>query len=242
LENEPKKEERTVRSDAYVSKTLESYLNLYRYRTVRRFVKKAHTLLDVGTGYGYGVHFFDEAFDSDLSVGIDASGRALKHANKRYKGKRRCFIKCSATHLPFKNKSFDLITCLEVIEHIPSPSMVLKEIHQTLKNEGSLVISTPNKYTIGSLLRQKDKEQPPKNPFHMREYSISEFRNLLKKEKFSAIHKLGIYTPIPRLGKIKRIRNSYLYSRLSCHAFGFLQWLCRYQLYVCKRHPQNTRT
>ena len=234
MENELKKEEKTERSDAYISKTLESYLNLYRCRIAPRLIKKAHILLDVGTGCGYGVHFLDETFSGDLSVGIDASGRALKYANRRYKGERRCFIKCSATHLPFKNKSFDLITCLEVIEHIHFPSMVLKEIHRTLKNEGSLVISTPNKYTIGSMLRQKDKNQHPKNPFHIREYSVPKFRQLLRREKFNVVHKMGVYTPVPRIEKIKRVRNSYLYSRLSCHAFSFLQWLCRYQLYVCE--------
>lgn len=227
------------RSDAYISKSLESYVNLYRYRAASRFIKKAHTLLDIGTGCGYGVHYLDSALNSNLSIGIDVSNTALKYANKRYKGEQRCFIQSSATHLPFRNESFDLITCLEVIEHTHSPSMVLKEIHRTLKKKGKLVISTPNRYTVGSVLRRKSKNEPPRNPFHAREYSIPEFRELLERERFNVVHKMGIYTPIPRVEKVKHIRNSYLYSRLSCHAFSFLQWLCRYQQYVCRIRPQE---
>jgi len=227
------------RSDAYTSKTLESYLNLYRYRAASRYVMEASTLLDVGTGYGYGVHYLDSASNSNLSIGIDISTAALKYANERYRGERRCFIQCSATHLPFQDKIFDLITCLEVIEHVRTPSMVLDEIHRTLKINGKLIISTPNRYTIGSLLRQKSKDEPPRNPFHVHEYSIPEFRELLKREEFSVIHKMGIYTPIPRVRKVKGIRNSYLYSRLSCHAFSFLQRLCRYQQYVCTIRPRK---
>lgn len=46
---------------------------------------------------------------------------------------------------PFNNKTFDLVLCTEVIEHlIQSPSHMITEINRILKDDGLLILSTPN--------------------------------------------------------------------------------------------------
>lgn len=46
--------------------------------------------------------------------------------------------------LPYKNETFDVVVCSEVIEHLENPWHALKEFHHVLKPKGILVISTPN--------------------------------------------------------------------------------------------------
>ena len=46
--------------------------------------------------------------------------------------------------LPFKDKSFQYLTCVEVIEHLESPWQLIREFARVLKPNGLLVLTTPN--------------------------------------------------------------------------------------------------
>lgn len=63
-------------------------------------------------------------------------------------------------NLPFKDKSFDYVFCLEVLEHIHSPFNVLSELKRVSKSY--VVISVPNPYhyrdVIKHILRMPDKQ------------------------------------------------------------------------------------
>lgn len=218
----------TERSDAYTSNTLYSYIDLFRYRIAARSVKRASKIIDIGSGLGYGIHFLDRTLTSDLSIGVDIDAGAVKYSQKRYGGKSRCFVLCDAMYLPFKGKSFDLITCFETIEHTRSPSKVLQEIHRTLRERGKLIVSTPN----NMLVRLLSKKNKPMNPFHQVEFSFSEFKELLSEEGFSVLRSVGFYFPIPVIRRYERLRNSKFYAMFSCHAFSFLPWICLYQLHT----------
>lgn len=64
------------------------------------------------------------------------------------------FKECNLnSKLPFSDNSFDYIIFLEVIEHIYNPQFVISEISRVLKENGRLIISTPNILNIGSRMR-----------------------------------------------------------------------------------------
>jgi SAM-dependent methyltransferase len=48
--------------------------------------------------------------------------------------------------LPFADKTFDLVWCTEVIEHVLKPEFTLNEIDRVLKPGGKLLLSTPNSF------------------------------------------------------------------------------------------------
>lgn len=52
--------------------------------------------------------------------------------------------------IPFPDKTFDVIICQEIIEHIENPWKMIREAKRLLKEDGIIVITTPNTLSIQS--------------------------------------------------------------------------------------------
>lgn len=52
-------------------------------------------------------------------------------------------IVCDITNIPQPDKSFDVILCSEVFEHLPDPLSALKEFSRLLKPGGILIVTAP---------------------------------------------------------------------------------------------------
>jgi 2-polyprenyl-3-methyl-5-hydroxy-6-metoxy-1,4-benzoquinol methylase len=102
---------------------------------------KNKTFLEVGCGLGY---FSERALSMGAKVtGIDVGSKLVKKTKDRVPGGR--FLTASAAKLPFKNNTFDIVLCTEVIEHVEFQQKTLKEMFRVLKHGGVLVITTPNR-------------------------------------------------------------------------------------------------
>ncbi len=55
-----------------------------------------------------------------------------------------CDANDDAVHLPFRDGSFDLIVCTEVVEHMLWPQHLVRESFRLLRPGGGLLISVPN--------------------------------------------------------------------------------------------------
>lgn len=90
-------------------------------------------LLDAGAGEGrYRSHFKHVDY-----VGIDL---AVGDATWDYS---RLDVIGDLAHLPFRDETFDLALCLEVLEHLPEPLVALKELNRVLRSGGRLYFSVP---------------------------------------------------------------------------------------------------
>ena len=93
-------------------------------------------LLDVGVGDGYTIRLVKP--DGEIT-GIDFDKAELAGAEARgISGKEG-----SAYDIPFPARSFEIVTCFEVLEHLKAPVDALKEIDRVLRPGGHLVVSTP---------------------------------------------------------------------------------------------------
>jgi ubiquinone/menaquinone biosynthesis C-methylase UbiE len=96
-------------------------------------------LLDVGCGRGTLAHFIN--LNVEL-YGIDISETAIFEANKIYNHAKQ--IDLDKDELPYDNNFFDIAVALDVLEHVYDPLAVINKIYRVLKNDGKLVLSTPN--------------------------------------------------------------------------------------------------
>jgi len=108
--------------------------------SVEAFLGTGERLLDVGCGNGALAGLAMPRFGQ--VCGCDLAEQALREA--RCKGVTSVCADLNAGTLPYKDGSFDCVTCLEVIEHVIDPLGLLKEAHRVLRPSGHLVITTPN--------------------------------------------------------------------------------------------------
>jgi len=149
-----------------------------------------NSLLDIGCGEGYITNEL-AALKKCRITGIDLGEEPLKKARNQYKNIE--FIKCSACELPFKDSSFDLISALEILEHLDNPEKALKEIKRVAKKW--VIISVPNEplWRILNVITLRYLRGLGNTPGHVNHWTPKEFTNLIK--KYFRI--LKISRPIP---------------------------------------------
>ena len=139
-------------------------------------------VLDCACGTGVGTHFFSQS--ARAVVALDISPEATKEASARCHDRDNIIFKQgSATKLPLADESVDLYVSLETIEHLENDVPYLDEAVRVLRPGGIFICSTPNRTVTNPGKTLIDK---PTNPFHVREYSTREFKNILEK-KFSNV-------------------------------------------------------
>ena len=124
-----------------------------KFERIRQRMGRFDRHLDIACGPGTFLGMLDSALTSEpqaggRSIGVDLEPRQLAYAQARYGDMPGIdgFVAARADDLPFASGSFDLITCIELIEHIPEKSTrcLLNEIRRILVPGGRLILTTPN--------------------------------------------------------------------------------------------------
>jgi SAM-dependent methyltransferase len=82
--------------------------------------RKLHAL-DVGCGAGLGVVRLAARPEIERVIGLDTSPVALQEAHGRQSG--LLLVRGSALALPFDSHSFNIVTCFDVLQHLPDGSL-----------------------------------------------------------------------------------------------------------------------
>jgi SAM-dependent methyltransferase len=185
------------RSENYFLRSVDAGYEDYSFQenslriTFRRFLEQlkkqgmtSDRLLEVGCGYGY---FLDEAKDFfSYRAGVELSQDAGSHA-ERISGAR--IYVGDSNSLPIEYNNFNLIVLINLIEHIYSPIDFLLLIKKRLRDNGRIVIATPD---IGSFWYTMMRKRWPsfKIPEHIAFYSGKTLKSLLQKTGFGDIQEL----------------------------------------------------
>ena len=134
--------------------------NQWVFETLSK-LKADAKILDVGCGGGFLSNFLSE---KGFSVtGLDLSKESLEVAKLCNHGGQAHYVYGDAYKLPFEDQSFDSVTCMDFLEHVSEPALVLKEIARVLKPGGSFFFHTFNRNWLAWLVVIKGVEWFVKN-------------------------------------------------------------------------------
>ena len=153
----------------------ESFVWDARIRNIKKF-KKTGNFLDIGSSFG---GFLTRAKKAGFETfGIEISEYSAQYANER--GIRT--FNGSLLDADFPAEFFDVITLIEVIEHLDKPELVFAKLAKLLKPGGLLLIQTAN------FDGMQAKEEGPKYhyylPGHLYYYSLTNLKKILTKNGF----------------------------------------------------------
>jgi 2-polyprenyl-3-methyl-5-hydroxy-6-metoxy-1,4-benzoquinol methylase len=118
-------------------------------RELRRWVKVHHgetQILDAGSGFGQYSYFLARKWENTIITGIDLKKEQIDDCSQFFD---RAGLKNVQFHyanlISYKKTSaFDLVLCVDVMEHIRGDTVVLRNFFESLKPGGLLLISTPS--------------------------------------------------------------------------------------------------
>ena len=99
-------------------------------------------VLEIGCGSGIISHEISKIVKRMIAT--DVSNEAL-YTSLRKDSLPFHFTLSDGSYLPYRNNSFDIVICNEVIEHVSDQEKLVDEIYRVMKSEGLCYIATPNK-------------------------------------------------------------------------------------------------
>jgi 2-polyprenyl-3-methyl-5-hydroxy-6-metoxy-1,4-benzoquinol methylase len=112
---------------------------LTRYQGLKSFLHGKKEVLEIGSGGGEFAYLLTQ-------LGFAVRGIEPNEGYGNYsKSEYGLDIQIGfAQNTEFVSESFDFITTSHVLEHVDDPTLVLKKLHDWLKNDGILAIEVPN--------------------------------------------------------------------------------------------------
>ncbi|MCK4352482.1 class I SAM-dependent methyltransferase [candidate division WOR-3 bacterium] len=100
-------------------------------------------IIDVGCGTGDFLRLLKNKYPSCLEIfGSDISDASIERCKNIIPDGK--FIQSDIFHLNFKDKYFDVVICMELLEHIEFPHDALKELTRICKTNGYAILTVPN--------------------------------------------------------------------------------------------------
>lgn len=143
------------------------------YLALNDYVEDGDAVLDVGCGLGYGLDLL--AIKASAVTGIDVDPKAIAWCRERDEGRNPRLAGLhvyDGDRLPFEDDSFDVVTSVDVIEHVPDYHAFLRELVRVARR--AVVVSTPNRRA-----EHTNPDGTPRNHWHLREWTRDELAAIL---------------------------------------------------------------
>jgi len=144
------------------------------FLALNKYLNEGATVLDVGFGLGYGLNIL--AIKAREVSGVDVDVKVLDYCRDTVEGRNPRLVHLGlydGYNLPFPNGHFDIVTCVDVLEHVEDYHRFLDELLRVA--DKGVFISTPNRrpeYT--------NSDGTPKNFWHLREWTFGELEAILQ--------------------------------------------------------------
>jgi 2-polyprenyl-3-methyl-5-hydroxy-6-metoxy-1,4-benzoquinol methylase len=144
------------------------------FLALNSFVDEGMNVLDVGFGLGYGLNIL--AIKASRVSGVDVDKKVLDYCQGTLVGRNPKLDYLGlydGYHLPFEDEKFDVVTCVDVLEHVEDFHRLLDEMLRV--SQKGVFISTPNRRP-----EHTNPDGTPKNYWHLREWSYQELDDIVK--------------------------------------------------------------
>jgi SAM-dependent methyltransferase len=173
----------------------------YRYEVKQiRKVKPQGRLLDVGTNMGFFLRIAREAgYETE---GVEPSPALSQIAREQWGLKiHTCFLQDA----PLQERSYDIITMIDVFEHVTRPKDILQKCASLIKDDGIVVVKVPNgDYNYFKMKLSKMSGDHASRDIwdcceHVAHYNYSTFKKMIEQSGFELIKwfiPLPIHPPV----------------------------------------------
>ena len=158
--------------------------------------------LDLGCGMGEFLQVLEER--GLAAFGVEGNADQARAIRERGLGVGLADLEAP---LPFSDATFDLVTCLEVIEHVAQADGLMEEIRRVLKPGGHLVLSTPNFAFLNYRIRYLIGRPPFEEGIHLRYFTRSTLEACIRRHHLEVVRE-NSFAPFPlvdRLGLRSRV-------------------------------------
>lgn len=152
-------------------KSRDAIEHLHRYSLALEYIK-GKVVVDIASGEGYGSNLMSKV--ANHVYGVDIDNAAIENAKNKYIKNNLEFLNGSADNIPIASNSVDVVVSFETIEHHDKHDEMMLEIKRILKEDGLLIMSSPDKKFYSDTRNYK-------NEFHVKELYKDEFNNLIAK-------------------------------------------------------------
>ena len=163
--------------------------------TDSEYLKYKDQALDIGCNAGISTYIIcQNGFSTVLGVDIDDSHIEKAKHNVLYDKSKIRFDVINAENST-NTSAYNLILCMEVLEHVDNPTKVLDKIKSSLSDDGIIIISLPNKISLPYLLKiilykLKGEELDGDTKMHL-QYPFWDSLRLINDDRFVIIKKYG---------------------------------------------------
>jgi ubiquinone/menaquinone biosynthesis C-methylase UbiE len=193
--------------------------------SLRKYVPRMRSFLEIGCGTGYILSKVANAFPSSRLLGSEMFAEGLRFASERVPS--AAFMQMDARHIPFIDE-FETIGAFDVLEHIEADTAVLAEMHRALKKDGIILLTVPQHAWLWS--------QVDEYSCHVRRYSAKELHQKIEDTGFSILRSTSfVATLLPAMiisRGVKRRNNEkndttaeLAVPKIINALFDFLMWL-----------------
>lgn len=195
-------------NDTRLETSKQFQFDVYRLAKEMYVNEELKSVLDVGAGPGTKMNmFFNDSGDAHI---IDQPS-VQPIANRICPNATFHDMNLDKTDFSL-NRTFDMIICADVIEHLDNPDNLLDLIKRHMGENSILIMSTPERDTR----RGVNNQQSP-NDEHVREWNKDEFKNYIESKGFLVRRHINI--PIKRISSV-----NYLISNIFGSMIRMSEW------------------
>lgn len=154
---------------------VQKYLIKRFYKAIFEIVRtlKPATILEAGCGEGFMLERLKQWGIGTTLFGVDISGDAIAIGKKLHPNLN--LLRGDIYSLPFKDDSFDLVICCEVLEHLLYPIKAMDEIVRVSKKYCLLSVPQEPYFTLANFLRGKNWSHWGNDPGHINHWTADNF-------------------------------------------------------------------